>query len=284
MNTIDTLIDLALKEDGAFNDITSKEFVPEDKKAKAVLVANKDGVLAGVDVFIEVFKTLDDRCKVTIEKKDGDFLKKGNKILEITGFARTILLGERTALNFLQYMSGIATFTNVFVKAVDNNKIKIYDTRKILPGYREFAKYAVRCGGGTNHRIGLSDMVLIKDNHLKLIKDLTSAISNFKKKYKDIKVEVECESLCEVKNALVAKADIIMLDNTTPKTAGEMIDVIRKNSTKDYKPEIEISGNVDFQAIKEFAKLDIDRISIGMITHSAPVLDVSLEVTINCDI
>lgn len=281
MNTIDTIIDLALKEDGAFNDITSKNFVPADKKAKAVLIANKDGVLAGVDVFIEVFKTLDGSCKVAIKKKDGDLLKKGDKILEITGSARTILSGERTALNFLQYMSGIATLTNVFVKAVVNNKAKIYDTRKILPGYRELAKYAVRCGGGTNHRMGLSDMALIKDNHLKLIKDLTSEISDFRKKYKNIKVEVECESLGEVENALAAKADIIMLDNTTPKTAGEMIGVIRKNSTKDYKPEIEISGNVNFQTIKEFAKLDIDRISIGMITHSAPALDVSLEVTIN---
>jgi nicotinate-nucleotide pyrophosphorylase (carboxylating) len=283
MNTIDTLIALALKEDGAFNDITSKEFVPEDKKAKAVLIANKDGVLAGVYVFIEVFKTLDDSCKAAIKKKDGDLLKKGDKILEITGSARTILSGERTALNFLQYMSGIATLTNVFVKDVGNNKAKIYDTRKILPGYRELAKYAVRCGVGTNHRMGLSDMALIKDNHLKLIKDLTSAISDFRKKYKykDIKVEVECESLGEVKNALAAKADIIMLDNSTPKTAVEMIDVIRKNSTKDYKPEIEISGNVNFQTIKEFAKLDVDRISIGMITHSVPALDVSLEVTIN---
>jgi nicotinate-nucleotide pyrophosphorylase (carboxylating) len=281
MNTIDALIDLSLKEDGVFNDITSKKFVPADKKAKAVLIANKDGVLAGVDVFIKVFKTLDDSCKTSIKKKDSDLLKKGDKILEITGSARTILSGERTALNFLQYMSGIATLTNIFVKAVGNNTAKIYDTRKILPGYRELAKYAVRCGGGTNHRMDLSDMALIKDNHLKLIKDLTSAISDFRKKYKDIRIEVECESLGEVKNALAAKADIIMLDNSTPKTAGKMIDVIRKNSTKDYKPEIEISGNVNFQTIKEFAKLDVDRISIGMITHSAPALDVSLEVTIN---
>ncbi|MDR2811830.1 MAG: carboxylating nicotinate-nucleotide diphosphorylase [Endomicrobium sp.] len=280
MNTIDTLIDLSLKEDRAFNDITSKKFVPAGKKAKAVLIAKKAGVLAGVDVFIEVFKTLDGSCKAAIKKKDGDLLKKGDKIVEITGSARAILSGERTSLNFLQYMSGIATLANVFVKAVGNNKAKIYDTRKILPGYRELAKYAVRCGGGTNHRTSLSEMALIKDNHLKLIKDLTSAIADFRKKYKDIKVEVECESLVEVENALAAKADIIMLDNTTPKTAGEMIDVIRKNSTKDYKPEIEISGNVNFQTIKEFAKLDVDKISIGMITHSAPALDVSLEVTI----
>ncbi|MDR1122923.1 MAG: carboxylating nicotinate-nucleotide diphosphorylase, partial [Endomicrobium sp.] len=252
MNTIDVLIDLALKEDGVFNDITSKEFVPKDKKAKAVLIANKDGVLAGVDVFVEVFKTLDDSCKAAIKKKDSDFLKKGDKILEITGSARKILSAERTALNFLQYMSGIATLTNVFVKAIGNGRVKIYDTRKTLPGYRELAKYAVRCGGGINHRMSLSDISLIKDNHLKFIKDLISVIFDFRKKYKDIKVEVECESLSEVRSALAAKADIIMLDNTTPKTAGEIIGVIRKNSTKDYKPEIEISGNVNFQTIKEF--------------------------------
>jgi nicotinate-nucleotide pyrophosphorylase (carboxylating) len=281
MDTLDTLIKLALEEDSAFNDITSKEFVPKDKKAKAVLIANKNGVLAGVDVFVKVFKTLDNKCQAIIKKKDGESLKQCDKILEINGHAGIILSGERIALNFLQYMSGIATLTNIFVKATENGKTKIYDTRKILPGYRELAKYSVRCGGGTNHRMGLSDMVLIKDNHLKFIKDLTAAIYNFRQKYIDIKVEVECEALEEVKNALSAKADIIMLDNTTYKTAGEMIDVIRESSTQSYKPEIEISGGINFDTVKEFAKLDIDRISIGMITHSALALDVTLEVTIN---
>jgi nicotinate-nucleotide pyrophosphorylase (carboxylating) len=281
MRMLDTLIKIALEEDGAFNDITSKEFVPENKKAKAVLIANKDGVLAGVDIFVEVFKTLDDSCKAAIKKKDGSVLKKGDEILEITGPARVILSGERTALNFLQYMSGIATLTNSFVKAVASGEAKIYDTRKILPGYRELAKYAVKCGGGTNHRMGLSDMVLIKDNHLKLIKNLTFVIAEFRKKYKNIKVEVECENFAEVNNALAAKADIIMLDNTTAQTASEMIDIIRKSSMQNYTPEIEISGGINTQVLKEFAKLDIDRISIGMITHSAPALDVTLEVTIN---
>jgi nicotinate-nucleotide pyrophosphorylase (carboxylating) len=283
MKTLDTLIKIALEEDGAFNDITSKEFIPLDKKAKAILIANKDGVLAGVDIFVEVFKTLDDSCKAVIKKKDSSALNKGDEILEIIGPARVILSGERTALNFLQYMSGISSLTSSFVKAVSSNngKPEIYDTRKILPGYRELAKYAVRCGGGTNHRMGLSDMVLIKDNHLKLIKNLTSAIAEFRKKYKDIKIEVECENLTEVSNALAAKADILMLDNTIPETARKLIDVIRKNSTQDYKPEIEISGGINAKTLKEFAKLDIDRVSIGMITHSAPTLDVTLEVTIN---
>jgi nicotinate-nucleotide pyrophosphorylase (carboxylating) len=283
MKTLTTLIKIALEEDGAFNDITSKEFVTLDKKAKAVLIANKDGVLAGVDIFVEVFKTLDDSCEAVIKKKDSSILNKGDEILEITGPARVILSGERTALNFLQYMSGISSLTSSFVKAVSSNngKPKIYDTRKILPGYRELAKYAVRCGGGTNHRMGLSDMVLIKDNHLRFIENLASTIAEFRKKYKDIKIEVECENLTEVNNALAAKADIIMLDNTVPETACKMIDVIRKSSTQNYKPEIEISGGINAETLKEFAKLDIDRISIGMITHSAPTLDAALEVTIN---
>ncbi|MDR0977739.1 MAG: carboxylating nicotinate-nucleotide diphosphorylase [Endomicrobium sp.] len=281
MNTVDVLLKIALEEDGVFNDITSKEFVPENKKAKAVLIANENGVLAGVDIFIKVFKTLDNACSAVVNKKDGEYIKKNDKILDITGPARIILSGERTALNFLQYMSGIATLTYDFVNSVAGSKVKIYDTRKILPGYRELAKYAVKCGGGVNHRMGLSDMALIKDNHLKLIKDLPFAVAEFKEKYKDIKVEIECETLPEVKNALKAKADIIMLDNTTSETANEMINVIRKNSTKEYKPEIEISGGVNFSTIKEFAKLDIDRVSIGMITHSAPALDVTLEISID---
>jgi nicotinate-nucleotide pyrophosphorylase (carboxylating) len=281
MNKLDALIKIALEEDDAFNDVTSKNFVSENKKAKAVLIANRDGVLAGVDVFVKVFKTLDGSCEAAIKKKDGERLQKGDEILEITGPARTILSGERTALNFLQYMSGIATLTDRFVKAVAGGKAKIYDTRKILSGYRELAKYAVKCGGGTNHRMGLSDMVLIKDNHLKLIKDLAFAVSECREKYKNIKVEAECENLSEVKNALAVKADVIMLDNTTFETASNMISVIRKSSTQDYKPEIEISGGVNAQTVKEFAKLDIDRISIGMITHSAPALDVTLEMSID---
>ncbi|MCA6085488.1 carboxylating nicotinate-nucleotide diphosphorylase [Candidatus Endomicrobiellum agilis] len=277
---VSNLIDLALKEDSVFDDITTKEFVPSDKQAKAVLIANNSGILCGTDIFIKVFKTVDEKCKVSLKIKDGSQVKRGDKILEITGPACAILSGERTALNFLQHMSGIATLTNKFVTSVNNNKIKIYDTRKTIPGYRELAKYAVRCGGGTNHRIGLSDMVLIKDNHLKLTKDLTVEISEFRKKYKNIPVEVECENIKQVEYALDAKADIIMLDNTDFKNTKKMIALIRKNSTKEYKPDIEISGGINLKTAKKFAKLDVDRISIGMITHSSPALDVTLEITI----
>jgi nicotinate-nucleotide pyrophosphorylase len=280
MDNTDSLIDLALKEDGVFDDITTKGFISKDKQAKAVLIANSPGVLCGSDIFIKVFKTIDKKCKVSLKMKDCSQIKRGDKILEITGHACAILSGERTALNFLQYMSGIATLTNKFVTSINNGRTKVYDTRKTIPGYRELTKYAVRCGGGANHRMGLYDKALIKDNHLKLMKDLIAEISEFRKKYKDIPVEVECENVKQVKKALDSKSDIIMLDNTTFENTKKMIDLIRKSSTKEYKPEIEISGGVNLKTAKKFARLDADRISIGMITHSSSALDVTLEITI----
>jgi nicotinate-nucleotide pyrophosphorylase (carboxylating) len=194
------------------------------------------------------------------------------------GPAYAILSGERVALNFLQYMSGIATLTNKFLKAVGNHKIKLCDTRKILPGYRGLAKYAVRCGGGTNHRMGLSDMVLIKDNHLKFIQNLTLGLSNFRKKYKNILIEVECENIKQVKQALDAKADILMLDNVNLKSIGKLVSIIRKNSTKKYHPKIEVSGGINLNTAKEISKFDVDRLSVGMITHSSPALNFTLEI------
>jgi nicotinate-nucleotide pyrophosphorylase (carboxylating) len=177
-------------------------------------------------------------------------------------------------------MSGIATLTNKFVTSINNGKTKIYDTRKTIPGYRELAKYAVRCGGGTNHRMGLYDMALIKDNHLKLTKDLTAEIIEFRKKHKNIPVEIECENIKQVEQALDSKADIIMFDNMTFENTKKMIALIRKRSTKGYKPEIEISGGVNLKTARKFERLDADRISIGMITHSSSALDVTLEITI----
>ncbi len=278
---IQNLIDEALKEDGVFNDITTKEFIDKDKKATAELIANKPGVLCGTEIFTQVFKTINKQCKVKTIIKDCSKIKKGDRILEVSGPAYAILSGERTALNFLQHLSGIATITNEFMTSVKGGVTQIYDTRKTMPGYRNIAKYAVRCGGGTNHRMGLSDMVLIKDNHLSLTKDLAAKVANFRKKHKNILVEVECENIKQVQQALDAKADIIMLDNTSFENTKKMINLIRKNSSKTYKPEIEISGGVNHKTVKKFAKLGIERISIGMITHSAPALDITLEITIN---
>ena len=279
MNT-KNLISLALKEDGVFNDITTKALISKDKRARAVLIANKPGVLCGVNVFVKVFKTIDKRCVVSVKMQDGAVIRKGDRILEVSGPAYAILAGERTALNFLQHMSGMATLTNEFSVISANKKTKIYDTRKTLPGYRHLAKYAVRCGGGTNHRMGLSDMILIKDNHLRLIDNLPQKVSGLRKKHKKILIEVECENIKQVKHAIDAKADIIMLDNTSFASTKKMVDIIRKNSSSVYKPEIEISGGVNLKTVKQFAKLGIERISIGMITHSAPALDITLEITI----
>jgi nicotinate-nucleotide pyrophosphorylase (carboxylating) len=280
MKNIDILIKLALKEDGAFKDITTKEFIPKDKKAKAVLFAKKSGILCGIDIFTKVFKSIDKNCKIILKLKDGAKIKEGDEILEIDGLVKSILAAERTALNFLQHLSGIATLTNFFVQAVKNGKAKIYDTRKTLPGYRELAKYAVKCGGGINHRMGLYDMALIKDNHLKLTKDLRTKVANFKRTYKKIPVEIECETIQEVKQALDAKADIIMLDNTSINNTKKMIKLIRNNSNVQYSPEIEISGRINLKTAKLFSKLDIDRISVGMLTHSVNALDLSLDVII----
>ncbi|MCL2485388.1 MAG: carboxylating nicotinate-nucleotide diphosphorylase [Endomicrobia bacterium] len=277
---INQLIKQALIEDAAFKDITTKEFIPKDKHAKAVLIANTPGILCGADIFAAVFKAIDKRCKVKKNMNDCSKIKKGDHILEINGPAQAILSGERTALNFLQHLSGIATLTNEFVSAVKGTKTKVYDTRKTIPGYRDLAKYAVRCGGGTNHRMNLSAMVLVKDNHLSLTKDLNKKIQDFRKKHKNILVEVECENINQVLHALEVKADVIMLDNTNYANTKKMLAIIRKNSTKTYKPEIEISGGINIKTIKEYAKLGADRISVGMITHSAQALDITLETTI----
>ena len=278
---IQSLIDIALSEDKVFKDITTKEFIDKDKKARAVLIANKSGILCGTGAFESVYKSIDKKCKIDIKLKDGAVLKKGDKILEITAPASVILSGERTALNFIQNLSGISTLTSEFVKLTKGTKTKIYDTRKTLPGYRELAKYAVTCGGGTNHRKDLSEMVLIKDNHISLSVNLAQKIKDFKKRYKNTLVEIECENINQVKHALEAKADVIMLDNTNFSNTKKMISLIKENSKNGYTPEIEISGGINLKTAKKLSKLGADRISVGMITHSAPALDITLEITIN---
>ncbi|MDR1511767.1 MAG: carboxylating nicotinate-nucleotide diphosphorylase [Endomicrobium sp.] len=275
---IDNLINLALEEDSVFDDITTKEFIHKDERAEALLIANKSGILCGIDIFIKVFETIDGRCIISPRKWDCSRVKQGDEILMIAGPAHAILSGERTALNFLQYMSGIATLTSKFVECVRNSKSKIYDTRKTVPGYRELAKYAVRCGGGSNHRKSLIDMVLIKDNHLKFVKDLAARIDKFRERFKNVPVEIECENIEQIRRALDARVDIILLDNTNFEDTKEMVSLIRECSTERYKPEIEVSGGINIETLKEFANLDIERISIGMITHSSPVLDLTLEI------
>ncbi len=278
---IDEIVSLALKEDCANNDVTSKSLNLDGKNASAVLIAKGDGILCGVDAFKHVLLRLNKKFKFKVFKKDAEVVKKGDIILTVKGPAAPLLAGERTALNFIQKLSGIATTTNRFVKIIKGSKAGIFDTRKTLPGFRNVSKYAVRCGGGKNHRMNLSDMVLIKDNHLALIDDLTLKVKEIRKKYKKLKVLIECEHEKHVRNAIAAKADIIMLDNMKQKDLVKMVKLIRSSSTSTYKPLIEISGGVNFKTIKNYAKLGIERISIGMITHSAPSLDISLEVDVH---
>lgn len=278
---IDKIVDLALEEDCAYNDVTSKSLSLKGKSASAVLIVKADGIICGIDAFKHVLLKLDKNFKFKVFFKDGDVVKKGDIILTLKGPAAPLLAGERTALNFIQKLSGISTTTNQFVQIVKGSKAGIYDTRKTLPGFRNVSKYAVKCGGGQNHRMNLSDMVLIKDNHLALIDDLTAKVKEIRKKYKKLKILIECEHEHHVKNAIAAGADIIMLDNMKQPLLGRMVELIRNSSTKTYKPLIEISGGINFETIKNYAKLGIERISIGMITHSAPSLDISLEVEVH---
>ncbi len=278
---IDKIVTLALNEDCAYNDVTSKSLSLKGKNASAVLIAKDNGILCGTDAFKHVLLRLSKKFEFKTFKKDGDKLKKGDIILKVKGPAAELLAGERTALNFIQKLSGISTTTNKFVSLVKGSKTAIIDTRKTLPGFRNVSKYAVRCGGGKNHRMNLSDMVLIKDNHLALIDNLTEKIKQIRKKYKKLSILIECEKEKQVKNAINAQADIIMLDNMKQNQLKKMVKFIRDNSTSTYKPLIEISGGVNFKTIKNYAKLGIERISIGMITHSAPSLDISLEVEIH---
>jgi len=277
---MDKVISLALQEDCADDDVTSQNIVLNSMKAAAVLIAREPGIICGIEIFKKVFLKLNKNFKFKIFIKDGQKVKKGDIILTVKGPARSLLSGERTSLNFIQKLSGIATTTNLFVNAVKNSKTEIYDTRKTIPAFRDISKYAVRCGGGKNHRMNLSDMVLIKDNHLALIEDLSAKVKEIRKKHKKLLVQVECETKKNVQDAIEAKADFIMLDNMKKGRLKKMIKLIRQNSTKTYKPEIEISGGVDFKAIKDYAKLGIERISIGMLTHSAPSLDMSLEIKV----
>jgi len=313
-NKANFLIGEVLKEDIERKDLTTELLIPQDLRIKANIIAKENGVIAGLKVAEEVFRIQDSenrkqktedrrrgRIKFRTKIRDGKRVKKGQVIAEIYGWARTILTAERVALNFLQHLSGIATLTRRYVDAIQAVKrhegrgTRIYDTRKTTPLWRELEKYAVRCGGGYNHRMGLYDQVLIKENHLKIIKNakfppeadqpMAEKIKNLRKKVpKKIKVEMETQNLEQVKQALEAGVDIIMLDNMSFSQMKRAIQIIRKtpachpSGRKNGKPEIEVSGGVNLKNVKRITQLGVDRISVGEITHSAPALDISLEV------
>ena len=276
--SVDNLIKLALAEDIGSGDITTDAIVSQNVKGEAYVVAKEDMVLSGIDVFKKVFQNVSGQWSVVSSQfkeryRDGEIVRSGKIIIEMSGNMRTLLTGERTALNFLQRMSGIATLTKKFVDSVKGFKAKIIDTRKTTPKLRILEKYAVRCGGGINHRFGLYDGILIKDNHIKVAGGIIKAV----KKVKDnaphlMKIEVEVKSIKEVRDALKCKADVIMLDNMDISTIKRAVRLINKVAL------VEVSGGVNLKNVVEIAATGVDYISIGALTHSARAVDISMEI------
>ena len=268
----DELIMSALREDISSEDVTTNAVMHEYQKGEVELICKQDGILAGIEVFKRVFTLLDKDTEFDISVRDGEEIKNGQKLGTVTGDIRVLLSGERTALNYLQRMCGIATYTNSIVKLLEGTRTKLLDTRKTTPNMRIFEKYAVKAGGGSNHRYNLSDGILLKDNHIGAAGGVTNAVK-LAKEYAPFvrKIEVETESLDMVREAVEAGADIIMLDNMTHDMMREAIALI------DGRAETECSGNVTKENIKALTDLGVDYISSGALTHSAPILDLSLK-------
>lgn len=262
----------ALREDIPWEDVSANSVVPAEARGRADLLAKQDGVIAGLPVFARVFELLDEGAKVTFFCEEGDFVKAGQKLAEVEGNVRAILSGERTALNFLQRMSGIATYTRATADLLAGSNTKLLDTRKTAPGLRIFEKYAVRVGGGHNHRFNLSDGVLLKDNHIGAAGGVREAVEGARAYAPFVrKIEVEVETLGELQEALDAGADIVMLDNMDDESLKKAVALAKGRA------EVEVSGNVTRENIARLVRLGVDYISSGALTHSAPVLDVSLK-------
>lgn len=272
------LIKRALREDLGSGDITSQFTIAPEANALAIIMAKKEGVLAGLDICRQVFLLADQELRVELQAQDGSAVGLGQAVMTIQGRTRSILAAERTALNFLQHLSGIATLTSKFVEAVRGTRAKILDTRKTTPGLRALEKYAVACGGGQNHRLGLWDMVLIKDNHIEAAGGVANAIRRVKDAdHGRIKIEVEVQNLAQLEEAMAEEPDIIMLDNMNQQQMAEACRLVFANPARDQgKLRIEASGNVSLDNVRQIAECGVDFISVGAITHSAPALDFSL--------
>ena len=268
----DHLILEALKEDISSEDVTTNSVMKEAVAGEVDLICKQDGIIAGLEVFERVFALLDPDTKVELYYKDGEEVKNGQLMGKVKGDIRVLLSGERVALNYLQRMSGIATYTNSVAKLLERSKIKLLDTRKTTPNMRIFEKYAVRAGGGYNHRYNLSDGVLLKDNHIGAAGSVTKAVQMAKEYAPFVrKIEVEVENLDMVKEAVEAGADIIMLDNMSPEDMKKAVELI------DGRAQTECSGNVTKENIARLTEIGVDYISSGALTHSAPILDISLK-------
>ena len=264
------LVRRALAEDLGWGDVTTEATVPPDQRARGILVAKSSCVLAGLDIAAEAFRQLDPGVSFTALRKDGDRCDPGTTVGEVRGAAAAMLTAERTALNFLQRLSGIATLTRRFVDAADS-RIKILDTRKTTPTLRALEKYAVRAGGGVNHRRGLDDAILIKDNHIRLAGGVSSAIRRMKVAGQQMPVEVEAQTLAEVDEALACGAHIILLDNLPIEQIREAVRRIGGRA------KVEVSGGVTLESIREVSQTGADYVSVGTLTHSAPAADLSFE-------
>lgn len=270
-----TIIQLALAEDIGEGDITTNNLIPLNSRGKARLISKADGVICGVNVAREVFKTLDSKITFRALIKDGQAVHRGETIAEISGPARALLSGERVAINLLSLLSGIATQTRLFVNKIKPYKTAIMDTRKTTPLLRQMERYAVRSGGGVNHRFNLNDMAIIKDNHRAACKGwgMNEVIKSLKKKIKT-KVEVEVDDLDQLKEILNSGADIILLDNMTSNQVAQAVQICRKAKARAL---LEASGGITLKNVRQYAATGVDRISVGALTHSSQILDISME-------
>ena len=268
----DQLIRMALQEDITSEDVSTNAVMPTATKGTVDLIAKEDGVIAGLDIYARVFTILDEKTEIDFHCKDGDEVKKGELMATVTGDIRVLLSGERVALNYLQRMSGIATYTRQVAKLLEGSKVTLLDTRKTTPNCRVFEKYAVRVGDGCNHRYNLSDGVLLKDNHIGAAGSVTKAIQMAKAYAPFVrKIEIEVETLEQVKEAVEAGADIIMLDNMTPEVMKQAVELINGRA------QTECSGNITKENIQKIREIGVDFVSSGALTHSAPILDISMK-------
>ena len=268
----DQLIRMALQEDITSEDVSTNAVMPTATKGTVDLIAKEDGVVAGLEIYARVFTILDEKTEIDLHCKDGAEVKKGELMATVTGDIRVLLSGERVALNYLQRMSGIATYTRQVAKLLEGSNVTLLDTRKTTPNCRVFEKYAVRVGGGCNHRYNLSDGVLLKDNHIGAAGSITKAITMAKEYAPFVrKIEIEVETLEQVKEAVEAGADIIMLDNMTPEAMKQAVELI------DGRAQTECSGNITKENIARIREIGVDFVSSGALTHSAPILDISMK-------
>ena len=268
----DKLIRMALQEDITSEDVSTNAVMRSAVKGTVDLIAKEDGIIAGLDVYVRVFQILDEKTEISFNFKDGEAVKKGNLLGTVTGDIRVLLSGERVALNYLQRMSGIATYTKQVSKLLEGSKVTLLDTRKTTPNCRVFEKYAVRIGGGCNHRYNLSDGVLLKDNHIGAAGSVAKAVAMAKEYAPFVrKIEIEVETMEQVKEAVEAGADIIMLDNMTPEMMKEAVELIAGRA------QTECSGNITKENIAKILETGVDFVSSGALTHSAPILDISMK-------